>query len=168
MPSSTRRASDRYEGSSASDSDGLLDPQFELPRRERRRSRTKHARSDERRQSRSRSRGGSIREEHVLGTGHSSGGYGPIAAPRPTFGARPPNHQDPSRPQSHFDFTDEEDYNGRGGAGRRSRRRGTSSSGGTWWEREISRPICGKYVSHSTLVIVGVVSRRDSLSCQKA
>ena len=86
MPSSTRRANDRYyEGSSASESDGSLDPQFELPRRAPSRSRTKPLRSGGRRQqsrSRSRSRGRTIREERAFGS-TSRGGYGHIRSPSP-------------------------------------------------------------------------------------
>lgn len=50
MSSSTRRASDRYEGSSASNSErSWLDKQFEPPHRERSRSRTKQCRRGGRR-----------------------------------------------------------------------------------------------------------------------
>lgn len=90
MPSSARRASDRYyEGSSASDSEQSPDPQFELPRRERRSSCAKQSRRGGRQQSRSRSRsrGGTIREERAFGSNvlSSTRGYGQIGSSSPTL-----------------------------------------------------------------------------------
>ncbi|KAG0658358.1 T-complex protein 1 subunit gamma [Rhodotorula mucilaginosa] len=161
MPSSTRRAIDRFqEGSSASDPErSSLDPRFELPRRERNRnhSGTKPSRSGRRRQqsrSRSRSRGGTTREERVLGSNRSKG-YGPIKAPPPVIGRPSPIHRHSSPPRSDFEFTSEEDE-GRGSGWMRAGRGGGGGSGGGWWDKQIPKPICGKHVSHGTLVMFGV------------
>lgn len=161
MPSSTRRASDRrfYEGSSASDSEQSPDPQFELPRRERRQSRSRTKSSGRRQQSRSpsRSRGGTIREERVLGSGRSRGGYGRIDVPPPTRQDRHSSHAASLHPQSEFDFT--EDNQGRGGGGRRTGHIGggrEGRDGGGWWDKSVV--IGGKSASYRTLVFVGVVS----------
>ena len=163
MPSSTRRAIDRFqEGSSASDPErSSLDPRFELPRRERNRnhSGTKPSRSGRRRQqsrSRSRSRGGTTREERVLGSNRSKG-YGPIKAPPPVIGRPSPIHRHSSPPRSDFEFTSEEDE-GRGSGWMRAGRGGGGGGGGGWWDKQIPKPICGKHVSHGTLVMFGVVS----------